>query len=202
MRRNLARLRRLVIALCATLGALFLLVTFTPLTYWWARPLAGPWNDPGGRTLIVLAGADLSGLPDTNTVLRCIYAVRAWHEGGFRKVVVTGRNVSEHMRNLLIAEGVPPEAVVTEGYALSTRENAVNTARLLAGDPGPIVLLTSDYHMFRAVRVFRRAGLAVLPRPIPDALKRYGNRAQHWNAFLDEASETCKIVYYRIRGWI
>jgi len=48
--------------------------------------------------------------------------------------------------------------VVAENYSRSTRENALNTARLLAGDTGTLVLMTSDFHMYRALRAFRKAG--------------------------------------------
>ena len=106
------------------------------------------------------------------------------------------------MRSLLIAEGVPAEAVVIEGAARSTRENALYVARLLSGETGAKVLVTSDYHMFRAVRAFRRAGLEVAPRPIPDALKRCQTRLKVWPVFVDEGMESAKIVYYAFRGWI
>lgn len=43
---------------------------------------------------------------------------------------------------------------------------------LLEAEPRPVVLLTSDYHMFRARRMFEKAGLKVVPMPIPDGLKR------------------------------
>ena len=97
---------------------------------------------------------------------------------------------------------VPAEIVVTEEAAKSTRESALYVARLLSGEAGSKVLMTSDYHMFRAVRTFRKAGIEVSPRPIPDALKRYGTYSKVWSAFLDEASESVKIVYYACRGWI
>jgi uncharacterized SAM-binding protein YcdF (DUF218 family) len=129
-------------------------------------------------------------------------AVRAYKERGFRKIVVSGYLVGPHMRNLLIAEGVPPEVVVVEGNSRSTRENAVDVARLLSGEPGPKALMTSDYHMFRAARAFRKAGLNVEPWPIPDALKRIGDRTRTWSAFVDEATESAKIVYYAWHGWI
>jgi uncharacterized SAM-binding protein YcdF (DUF218 family) len=152
--------------------------------------------------LIVASGASLNGFPDGNTVLRCMYAVSAWRAGGFRKIVVSGYQTASHMRNFLIAEGVPPEVVVTEDAANSTRQNAMYVARLLANDSGSKVLLTSDYHMFRAVRAFRKVGLKVAPRPIPDALKRVGNPLRLWPAFVDEVAESVKIVYYAVRGWI
>jgi uncharacterized SAM-binding protein YcdF (DUF218 family) len=129
-------------------------------------------------------------------------AMESYRAGAFQRVIVTGSRVSPHMKNLLIAEGLPAGMVVTEEAAETTRENALNVARMLANDPGPKALLTSDFHMFRAVRLFRKAGLKVTPRPIPDAVKRAGNKFKAWSAFLDEASETVKIVYYYWRGWI
>ena len=197
-----ARLRKGAVFICASVGLIFLLATFSPFVAWYAWRLSGPWADPRGDILIVPSGASLNGFPDTNTVLRCMYAVDAWREGGFRKIVVSGYLTSSHMRSLLIAEGVPAEVVVTENAAGTTRENALYVARLLSGDLGSKVLMTSDYHMFRAVRTFRKAGLAVSPRPIPDALKRYGSRLNTWSAFVDETAESVKIVYYAFRGWI
>jgi len=196
------KLRRGAVYLCAVLGLTVLLATFSPFVAWYARRLAGPWTDPRGDILIVVSGASLSEFPDENTVLRCLYAVLAWRQGGFRKIVVSGYRTSTHMRSLLIAEGVPPEVVVTEDAAKSTRENALYVARLLANDSGSKVLMTSDYHMFRAVRAFRKAGLKVAPRPIPDALKRVGNPSRLWPAFVEEAAESVKIVYYALKGWI
>jgi uncharacterized SAM-binding protein YcdF (DUF218 family) len=165
--------------------------------------LAGPWTDPNGDTLIVLAAGDLAGgFPAEGTLLRCLYAVRAYHAGGFRKIVLVGYQTSEHMRRLLMAEGVPADVLVTEDASQSTHDNALYTARLLAGDNGSKVLLTSDYHMFRAVRAFRKVGMNVLPLPIPDARKRATQWLRRWPAFLDEATESTKIVYYFVREWI
>jgi len=190
------------VLVCAALGLTMLLATFSPFVGWYARRLAGPWNDPRGDILIVVSGAAIGEFPDENTVVRCLSAVRAYRQGGFRKIVVSGYRTNAHMRNLLIAEGVPPDVVVMEEAANSTRENALYVARLLANDPGSKVLMTSDYHMFRAIRAFRKAGLKVAPRPIPDVLKSTGAWLRLWPAFVEEAVESGKIVYYALRGWI
>jgi uncharacterized SAM-binding protein YcdF (DUF218 family) len=191
----------------ACLGALMLLVTFTPLVRWWAIQLASPWEDARGETLIVLSGSGASeGFIGYGTYLRSEYAVRVWREGGFQKVLVSGGGSGEPqatvMRQFLIAEGVPDTAIVVEPRANSTRENAVYTRELLEGSRGRMVLLTSDYHVYRAARVFRKAGLNVSPRPVPDVLKRASLWSNRWPAFLDLSVETVKIVYYRVRGWI
>ena len=88
----------------------------------------------------------------------------------------------------------------------NTRENALFVQKLLASAPprpgSRLVLMTSDYHMFRAWRAFRKAGLTVLPRPIPDGGKRAGSWWRRWPVFLDLAQESVKIAYYYGRGWI
>jgi uncharacterized SAM-binding protein YcdF (DUF218 family) len=199
----LALLWRICVRICAVIGVIFLLVTFTPFVAWYGQKLAGPWNDPEGDTLVVLAGGSLDeNFPAESTLVRCLYALRAYRGGHFRKVVVAGLGAGSQIRDLLACQGVPAEALVVESASRSTRENAVNTARLLAGDTGSTVLLTSDYHMFRAARAFRKAGLRVLPRPIPDAGKRAATRLRRWPAFLDEMVETVKILYYTARRWI
>jgi uncharacterized SAM-binding protein YcdF (DUF218 family) len=94
------------------------------------------------------------------------------------------------------------EAIRVERRSTSTRENALFTRELLGDAPGRKVLLTSDYHMFRAHRVFRKAGLEVLPRPLPDAIKRSSGWRGRWAVFVEEVEETGKILYYAARGWM
>lgn len=67
----------------AALGGMVLLATITPLPYWYASWLAGPWEDPKGETLIVL-GASLEdrNLLALDSQRRARYAVMVWREGG------------------------------------------------------------------------------------------------------------------------
>jgi uncharacterized SAM-binding protein YcdF (DUF218 family) len=191
----------------AGIGLLCVVVTATPLVSWWATVLAGPWDDPTGDILIVLAGSSLGGgVIGESSYWRAIYAARAWREGGFRQVVVSGgpeaEPVAQGIADFLVAQGVPREAVETETRSRSTRENALHLGELLAGSSLSKVLLTSDYHMFRAHRAFVRVGLEVRPRPYPDVRKRAVRWAGRWPAFLDLVGETAKIGYYWARGWI
>lgn len=106
------------------------------------------------------------------------------------------------MRDYLIFSGVPEAAILVEAASRSTRENALEAAALLKDTPGSKVLLTSDYHMRRAYAAFAKAGLDVLPRPIPDARKRWQSWRERWMVACELAVETAKIVYYQLRGWI
>jgi uncharacterized SAM-binding protein YcdF (DUF218 family) len=185
------------------LGALALLVCLTPVTIWYARLLAGDWPAPEGEVLIVLAGSDYdSGIMGESTYLRCVYAVKIWREQRFPQVVISGGKTAADMRDYLVFHGVPAQIIRLESRSKSTRENALFTRELLQAEAGRKVLLTSDYHMFRAVRAFRRAGVNVVPCPFPDAIKRAQTLMGRLPAFFSEAVETVKIAGYFARGWI
>lgn len=191
----------------ALVGALVVLVTVTPVVSWWATWLAGPWNDPGGNVLIVLGGAsDSNGIIGRSSYLRCQYAILAYRHGGFEKILLTGGGmpvpVATAMKRFMVGGGIPPQVILTETRSTSTRENALYTKSLTKSLPAKKVLMTSDFHMFRAYRVFRKVGLDVLPRPIPDVRKRATSWAGRWSGFLELSAESVKIVYYYFRGWL
>ena len=166
--------------------------------------LSGPWNDPTGDVLIVLGNdAQPDGIIGETSYLRTAYAVRAWRAGGFSRVIFSGAGAAPAMRTFAISQGIPAGAIEVETQSVSTRENAVRTAELLRGKAhGKLVMLTSDYHAWRAARVFRRAGLQVEPRPIPDIRKRAGARMNRWPALGTLIVETIKVIWYWRQGWI
>jgi len=194
--------------LCAT-GALLLAVTFTPLVPWTAARLTDNWTDSDGDTLVVLSGATIQNSVYPRSVViggssywRVVHAVWAWQHGHFQSIFLVGAG-SEEMRRFLIAYGVPEGAISVETRSTSTHENALFLKPLLDRfPPGRIVLLTSDYHMCRAARCFRRVGIAVTTRPFPDLLKSSNTLTARWQGFWLLADELAKILYYRARGWI
>ena len=186
----------------ASLGLLVLLVTLTPVLRYWVTPLSTGWGTGRGNTLIVL-GQDLTArdMLGIGSYWRSFYAVLVWRENHFRRVVVTGKDAAPLMRDLMVNQGVPAAVITVEDAATSTHENALFVANILAGADGPYVLLTSDYHMGRALSAFRKAGVVASPLPFPDAGKRLNDITLRWNVFLDLAGETAKVAYYKIRGW-
>ena len=155
------QLSRGIVAALAFLGLVVLIVTFTPLVNWWARQLAGPWRDPKGDVLIIL-GADDSdeGILGQGSYLRGKYAIRAYREGSFRTLVLSGGGipvpVAVGMRDFLESHGVPRSAILLDQDSMSTRENALRVRDLVAATLGKKVLMTSDYHMYRAIRFFAK----------------------------------------------
>ena len=182
-----------------------LVITFSPFVEWAGGKLAGPWPDAHGEVLVVLGGSMQSeGILGYSSYLRSQYAIMAYREGGFRTVVVSGGGAGEAdaMKFFLEGHGVPRDAVLAETSSTSTRENVQYTVGLLQNLPGRKVLMTSDFHMFRAHRVFRKMGVEMIPRPVPDVRKRGSRWTGRWPAFLDLVVESGKIAYYYSRGWI
>ena len=187
----------------AAIGRITVLALATPVDSWWARAYSGPIVQPKGDVLILLSAAadDKGGFISYSSYWRARYALLAWRAGSFQKIVISGGG-GPGILDFLVDAGVPRQDIVAEWQSKSTRENAIETKRLIEGMPGKRVLLTSDFHMYRAIRVFRKVGIQVTPMPVPDVLKS----AQHWNgrvtAFETMVVESAKIVYYGLRGWI
>ena len=193
------------VCILAGIGLLVVLVTFTPFVHWLAAKMAGRWTHPEGEVLIVLAGAPSNdGILAQETYLRTMYAIREYRQRRFNTIVLSGGGnppISTAMKEFMECNGIPGNVITTEINSLSTRENAAEVKKLLIGAHGRNVLLTSDYHIFRATRAFRKLGVDVAPEPVPDAFKRAGNVAGRWPAFVDLVKETIKIAYYYARGW-
>jgi uncharacterized SAM-binding protein YcdF (DUF218 family) len=190
------------IRICAVIGFLFVLMSVTPLVTWWARAYAGPIERPKGDILILLSAAeDDRGGISFSSYWRAREAIFAWQHGGFTKIVITGGG-GPGILDYLVVEGVPREAIVAEWKSGSTRESGVEMARLLEAMPGKKVLLTSDFHMYRALRVFRKVHVEVTPMAVRDVIQSSAGWGGRFGGFGTMLGETAKIVYYGLRGWI
>lgn len=97
------------------------------------------------------------------------------------KVVITGgvaslygqdREGSTAVALMFEGLGVARERFVVETSSRNTHENATMTLPLIAARPGETwLLVTSAYHMPRAVGVFRKAGLDVVAYPVDFRLR-------------------------------
>lgn len=203
LRNPVERLYRAAVRLLALTGLLFLLVIFTPFVNWYATCLARPWNTPRGDILVVLSAADPnSGVMGVSTYWRCFMALVYYRERPYKEIIVSGKDSAEGMRDFFVFGGVPADRVRVESNAANTYDNARFTASLLKGTPGSVVLVTSDYHAFRARRCFLKAGIVVSTCGVPDITKRSAEYFARPQLFIAEMRETAAIVYYWYRGWI
>ena len=103
---------------------------------------------------------------------RLLHAARLYKAGKSEKIIVTGGNASlelkisaeaDYMLSLLSELGVPEHVVVKEQHSSNTVENAANTAALFNNPSSTrILLVTSAFHMQRAVAVFESEGFIVV----------------------------------------
>lgn len=87
-------------------------------------------------------------------------------------LVVTGGNAAdgarteaEVMKEILTELGIPEQRILVEDKAVDTAQNFANAAKMI--DPNaPVVLITSNYHMFRAMQEAKKNSFSDL-RPCP-----------------------------------
>jgi uncharacterized SAM-binding protein YcdF (DUF218 family) len=99
------------------------------------------------------------------------------------------------MADFMASLGVPRDRMRLETRSTDTRENLSGVAALLKGDPRPVTLLTSDFHMRRSLLLAQRFGLKVVPHPVPDVGKRAA--ASRWERpalAIQLAVETSKLA--------
>jgi uncharacterized SAM-binding protein YcdF (DUF218 family) len=189
----------------AALGALWLLLAVTPAVRWWAQWLSAGFSDETRPVLIVLGGDSASdNALGYSSYLRCVYAYWMWRDHQVQELILSGgpssQPIAADMASLLAGLGVPRERMRLETGSTNTRENLAAVAALLHHDPRAQTLLTSDYHMRRALRIARRNGLYPAPHPIPDILKREQDFWERPALAVTLTVETGKLLLEILRG--
>ena len=96
----------------------------------------------------------------------------------------TGRTEAAVMRDILAERGIMEDRMRLEDRSEITKDNFRNTVRLVNPDD-PIVLISSNYHMDRAVRTAHSAGFTeVLRLPAPSSLIFFGANVM-WEVTLE-----------------
>lgn len=149
----------------------------------------------------------------TSTAERLLEAVRVWRMLGERLPLLFVGGVGTPGRPAeapLVAQaaralGVPGELVEWEAASRNTYENALAIRDRLG--TRPFVLVTSSFHMPRAMAVCEHLGLTAIPAPC-------GHRAREsftpydfvpaseylWDSAL-AVREYLALLFYRLRGW-
>ncbi|KAA6185148.1 YdcF family protein [Thiohalocapsa marina] len=186
-----------------------------------ARPVAAL---PAADAVVVLGGgmrAPPPGRPYPDLGAgadRAWQAARLFHAGKADIVILSGGRFAwqgerpseaEAMRAFLRDLGVPDTALRLEGRSRNTRENAVETARLLAASGlERVLLVTSALHMPRALASFRATGVEVIPAPTDFEVMPEPAHPLRWlpdAAALADSTRALKeylgLWVYRWRGW-
>jgi uncharacterized SAM-binding protein YcdF (DUF218 family) len=167
-----------MVALWVVLGV----VGNEPLGQWCMSQLEEPFGaDPlrqGKFDAVVVLGGGASSGPNDQVELgpagdRIVLGARLYLRGQTPLLVTTGTAIAGFQSPLdsTVATtmmwrdlGIPAEAIVPVGNTTTTREEATQVAALVRARGWQRVgLLTSAWHLRRAVRLFTRAGVEVVP---------------------------------------
>jgi uncharacterized SAM-binding protein YcdF (DUF218 family) len=219
--------RRRPTLLLVTVIALFLMA-WPPMACLMVGILEHPYpaltSPPAGADAIVVLSSTVyppyPPLPTSrlgaDSFERCLYAAWLYRNWLHLPVLASGGASEEPgippyatvMASELERQGVPRDMIWSETQSRSTHENALYSGQMLkARGIRKIVLVTDAFHMSRAERAFRKAGLEVVPAAC-------GHRRFHlitldrllpsWEAVAwneDFLHEILGLLWYRIRGW-
>jgi uncharacterized SAM-binding protein YcdF (DUF218 family) len=172
----------------------------------------------GGSITYQARGESLSNLGEQSS-LRVLEGARLYKLLDNPKVIVSGGVSSQAgritpesiaLRDGLVTLGVPHEAIVLESESGNTLEHPVNLEQVLEEQGVErFVLVTSPAHMYRALELFKAAGMDPIPSVgvwhseelnppvegwIPNARSLYASQVA--------LREYLALSYYRIQGWL
>ncbi len=213
--------------------AMYSLMSIPVVSLALAAPLQRGWTpitaeDASGADAIVVLGGGVwtyrgSGLavelPGGGTLRRLLEAARVYRMLGDPIVVLSGgtvmagqrRSEAVIMRDLLVSLGLPESRIVLEESSRNTHDQARQIRTLLDRlGARRFVLVTSPFHMPRAVGAFRAQHLA--PLPSAGACCDWEGRPDGlWLALPTDAAlqlssaaayEYLGVAYYWLRGWM
>ena len=171
-RRTRAHAAEIIVAIAAA----YLLIFQTNLMWSVAEPLRMSAPPQKADAIVVfLGGVGETGKAGGGAQERLNEAV-ALYQGGYAKYLVLSSGYvysfkeAESMRDSAVAQGVPSSSIVLEQRSTNTRENVTFVDGILKEHRWrSILLVSSPYHMRRAMLAWRKAApeIAVTPTPPP-----------------------------------
>lgn len=191
---------------------------------------------PIADVAVVLGGGTEPAVSPRNSVEvnsagdRVLYAAQLYNEGKAGKLLLSGGEIAwlnegsttpaDDMASLLTSIGIPQEALILETESKNTYENALYAKQILGTlAVDRILLVTSALHMPRAVALFEKQGLEVIPVPVDysitdgaapadgasrlqvkliDIIPQSGNLSLTTNAL----KEYLGYFVYKLQGWL
>ena len=194
--------------------------------YRWEKPFAKTEVPFHKATAIVLSG--MASYNNQNqqhnfgqSTDRLTETIKLYFDGKINKIILTGGNASifyhdrpesEYLREFLIQLKIPDSVIVAETQSRNTHENALYTKRITDSQnkTGNYLLVTSAYHMRRALACFKKQKISITPYAVdvyhPYIKIDYQNiivpsiaALQQWNILFHEWTG---LLYYSIKGYI
>lgn len=121
---------------------------------------------PGAKYCIVLGCKVDDGGPSLSLYYRIDAAEAYLRESPETVCIVSGGKGSDEpmseadcIAEELIRRGIPAERIIRETESLSTKENIANSHAFMDSPDAETVIVSSDYHILRALMIAKKAGL-------------------------------------------
>ncbi len=151
------------------------LLSIEPVKDFLYKPLEESYPVPKevkGDVIVVLGGGSYNtGVLKEDSLKRLLTGFVLHKETGKPIILSGGSRINslpdaEVMKSMLLSLGVDEKSIVTDTKSTTTQENARFTKELmLRRNYKSAIIVTSAYHMKRAVRSFEKEGIKVLPYP-------------------------------------
>jgi len=180
--------KRKFVRIIAIFSALFIyFISIGPVKDLILYPLESNYTAPeklNADAIVILGGGSYSsGFLTEDTMNRVMGGYMVYKKTKL-PVIVSGGAIEENfsdskaMAEILKEFGVEENKLIEENKSRDTSQNALYVAQICKQrDFKKIILITSAYHMKRALKNFEKTGLQVLPYPAD--FKRYG----HYNIY-------------------
>lgn len=202
--------RRIAWTLCLLVG-LYILIFHTPLLWGLAAPLRiEDTAGPADAIVVFGGGAGESGEAGGGYQERAERAIELYRLGLAPRIVFSSGfaftfKEAEVMKAVAEHEGVPSTAIDLETRAANTYENVRNVVPILnrAGAKSAL-LVSSPYHMRRALLVWRKAApeIAVIAAPVHASQFYEHGFGATFTQIQGIAHEYVAMAYYWLKGWI
>jgi uncharacterized SAM-binding protein YcdF (DUF218 family) len=217
---SFGRLARVGRSICVVTVLLLVIVCFSPLGSLLLRPLEDrfpppPADLPAPTGIIVLGGAldedmtlarkqpafnALAGRLTTGVALALRFPkARLIFTGGTVDLAQNAPSEAIGVRELWLSLGIPEDRMTFEGKSRNTWENAIFTRALVHPKPDQTwLLVTSAWHMPRAMGIFRQASFNVTAYPVD--YHTFGDRRDFLLA--RDGLDQIMMLEYAVHEWI
>jgi uncharacterized SAM-binding protein YcdF (DUF218 family)/glycosyltransferase involved in cell wall biosynthesis len=197
--------------MAAAVLLVFFILFYTSVPWMLARPLqrsAAP--EPADAIVVLAAGVGESGQAGGGYQERVKQAVELYRGGLAPRMIFESGYVfafreAEIMRDLALSLGVPPSAILLETKGVNTYDQVARVHEMLRqAGWRKILLVSSPYHMRRAMGVWSKQAPDITVVPTPSSRSQFYTHSR--GATLDQlrglAREYMALAAYWWRGWI
>jgi len=209
------KIKRKALKVVFIFGFLYCIVFYTPLVWFLAEPLKISQNPQNADAIVVFAGGvGESGKAGQGYEERVCRAVELYKQGYADKLIFSSGYayfIEEAlvMKAVAVSLKVPETSIILENKAKSTYENVKFTKEILDNRKmKSILLVSSPYHMRRALLVFNKAakGVKVICAPVPNSLFYAPVPKRREKVNLEQirgiVHEYLCMLYYWWKGWL